>query len=523
MKRVRLWVVVATILGLATTALFAGHTAAVPDLRPVAVTASEFSFSPGQIIAAPAEELTINLENVGQIGHDMVFELDGSRTAAVPFIRAGERGSVTFTTPAQVGRFVYYCSVGSHRQLGMEGELVVEQANPTATPGALEPVASNLLSPRGLALYGENLLVSEGGTGMRPAMGFAPGDNNGQVRRISLTSLTDRAIIVESLANVVDPGGGVIGANHAIFRDPAVITGTTYVLLSGGPGHADPKAQVLAGTPGGTFSVLADLWAFEEQHNPDEGEIDSNPWRIAMGEDNLLYVTDAGGNDLVRVHPDTGATTLYAVFEPVGLNMAGNPISAVPTGLAFAPTDGGSLQHEQHALYVSLLGSFAAGESQVRKLVDLNEDGDALDEGENTLAVDGLSMAVDLAFSPGGNLYVIQFGGRPAEGLVKLVGQPGKGAEVGGLYAPSGLAFMASGDLLVSVAGAPGTFNTDRVVKVPAAALEPQDVPETPTPVATEESTPTTEPTPTTGPTATSGPPRHPIYAPVSLKDFARP
>jgi hypothetical protein len=94
-------------------------------------------------------------------------------------------------------------------------------------------------------------------------------------------------------------------------------------------------------------------------------------------------------------------------------------------------------------------------------------------------------------------------------------------AVVDKLYGCSGLAFEPSGDLLVSIAGAPGpgeiTRDTDRIVRVPADALEPG-----PTPTSTS---PTNTPGPTEPtPTATAARPtptpdgQVPVYLPIAEK-----
>ncbi len=67
------------------------------------------------------EKVRIEFANA-QGFHDWVLDELNARTAQ---IRAGESSSVEFVADKK-GTFEYYCSVGSHRQMGMKGRFVVE-------------------------------------------------------------------------------------------------------------------------------------------------------------------------------------------------------------------------------------------------------------------------------------------------------------------------------------------------------------------------------------------------------------
>ena len=54
--------------------------------------------------------------------HDWVLDAFDART---PIINSGKSAVVEFVA-SQSGQFEFYCSVGSHRQLGMVGTLVVQ-------------------------------------------------------------------------------------------------------------------------------------------------------------------------------------------------------------------------------------------------------------------------------------------------------------------------------------------------------------------------------------------------------------
>ena len=65
---------------------------------------------------------TVRIEfTSGQGFHDLVVDEFGAATSQV---KDGESTSVEFKTDKK-GTFEYYCSVGSHRQMGMKGNLIV--------------------------------------------------------------------------------------------------------------------------------------------------------------------------------------------------------------------------------------------------------------------------------------------------------------------------------------------------------------------------------------------------------------
>jgi glucose/arabinose dehydrogenase len=121
----------------------------------------------------------------------------------------------------------------------------------------------------------------------------------------------------------------------------------------------------------------------------------------------------------------------------------------------------------------------------VRKLVDGNGDGDMLDDGENLLHADGLWLPTDIAFSPDGGLYVTSIGGPGTVSHLPTGDGPVMAeAVVTGVPAVSAMAFLDNGDLLVTetsapVQGAPN-LRPDRIVRIPAAELEPTEPPSGP-------------------------------------------
>lgn len=84
------------------------------------VSAFEFGFTASSE-SVPAGEITFTLLNTGGMEHDLVLEgVDG---AATDILGPTEAGS--FTVTLEPGTYTLYCSVGTHRDLGMELEITV--------------------------------------------------------------------------------------------------------------------------------------------------------------------------------------------------------------------------------------------------------------------------------------------------------------------------------------------------------------------------------------------------------------
>lgn len=69
------------------------------------------------------EVVKINLLNADPVEHDLV--IDGYNVTTGKLYHFGEQKSVVFQV-SESGEFVYFCSVPGHREMGMEGRLVVE-------------------------------------------------------------------------------------------------------------------------------------------------------------------------------------------------------------------------------------------------------------------------------------------------------------------------------------------------------------------------------------------------------------
>lgn len=90
--------------------------------KQLMVDGSEFKFSMTSITLKKGEKVKLTLTNSGKMPHDFVVDELGVKTKT---IKNGESDTIEFT-PDKTGSFEFYCSVGSHRAMGMKGTMIVE-------------------------------------------------------------------------------------------------------------------------------------------------------------------------------------------------------------------------------------------------------------------------------------------------------------------------------------------------------------------------------------------------------------
>lgn len=89
--------------------------------KDITVTGSNFKFEPSTITVKKGQKVKITFTNAGGM-HDFVIDEFNVKTK---MIQTGQSDTVEFT-PDKTGTFQYYCSVGNHRAMGMQGTLTVE-------------------------------------------------------------------------------------------------------------------------------------------------------------------------------------------------------------------------------------------------------------------------------------------------------------------------------------------------------------------------------------------------------------
>jgi len=235
---------------------------------------------------------------------------------------------------------------------------------------------------------------------------------------------------------VADAGAGVVRLRHnrgtLIAELPGVsdVTRTWFGLfaVTGGstdPAQLTPQSRKLFRIRHGKVTQLADLWAFEEEVNPDGGALDSNPFDVAALWSGSALVADAAANALLVVD-HKGNIDWVATFpdEPVStdnvkrlLNCPPPPVppgapdpcylppmipaQAVPASVAVGP-DG--------AYYVGELKGFPAptGASRIWRVKPHARHARCGTSPDCTVVADGFTSIIDLSFGRDGALHVVE-------------------------------------------------------------------------------------------------------------------
>ena len=347
---------------------------------------------------------------------------------------------------------------------------------PAATAGAHrdkspEVVASGLDNPRDLDVdrWGTVYVTEAGRGGTDPCVTSEETGTNcaGATGAVTQIRHGEQRRVLEGLPSLAAPptGDGALGPSDISLRP----WGGAYLTIGLGQ---NPAVRAELGDLGEGFGWLykissfghlrkvADISAYEAEVNPDGGAVDSNPNSVTT-DWGRVYVVDAGGNSLLRVHR-SGEISTVAVFPdrlvtpPPGMGLPDPfPMQAVPTNVVVGP-DG--------ALYVSQLTGFPfpVGAANIYRV----EPGSAPE-----IYAGDLTNVTDLAFDRHGNLYVVEFAANglgsedPTGALIKI--RPDGSQETvlsEGLVNPYGVAIGHSGDIYLSNHG--GSAGLGEVLRI---------------------------------------------------------
>ncbi len=319
-------------------------------------------------------------------------------------------------------------------------------------------VLTDVHGPMGLMVDDAgNLWVIDSGFGgdesievLDPQAGEAIQTGYGDSAQVIRVAPDGTATLVTHLPSL-DLGQEMVGGARLAMHAGSVYA-TMGFWIEGTDADPGPVTASVVRIDGDDVVRVADLWAFEKEHNPDGFVVEAHPYGLAVGPDGALWVADAGANNLLRVHPDTGEVELIAVFDGVpgpmpnpnrGGAMESDP---VPTGIAVS---------DDGTAYVALLPGFPFIPGSA-KVVTVSTAGEIADYAT------GLTMLTDLAIAPDGALYAVQLwvfteqGPAPESGAVVRI-RDGEATEVlSGLSMPTAIAFNQDGDAFVTVNGAGG-------------------------------------------------------------------
>jgi uncharacterized cupredoxin-like copper-binding protein len=144
MSRTTVWVILGFILGIGVVAIYM-VTSPRPSISPsteetpvgmeeteeevsddsgleVTIKLSEYIISPSVISVDAKKDTTFILKNLGFTTHNFVVDELGIYSGVIP---PGESKTITFTADKS-GEYDFYCSIGDHRDNGMEGVLIVK-------------------------------------------------------------------------------------------------------------------------------------------------------------------------------------------------------------------------------------------------------------------------------------------------------------------------------------------------------------------------------------------------------------
>ena len=91
------------------------------NIKEFTVTGANFSFTPSSITVNQGDRVKIIFKNKDGF-HDLKID---NFNVATQRINGGQEDAVEFTAD-RVGVFEYYCSVGTHKTMGMKGNLIVQ-------------------------------------------------------------------------------------------------------------------------------------------------------------------------------------------------------------------------------------------------------------------------------------------------------------------------------------------------------------------------------------------------------------
>ncbi len=265
--------------------------------------------------------------------------------------------------------------------------------------------------------------------------------------KISIVTGEDKVYpFITGLPSEISPTGDIVGAEHVFFRPDGKL-----LIMQGGPG-TDSLSQsiLLVDTTGfipGVSSPL-DRSAIENVYKVGKflhgvGDTLSNPYALAFGPNNDMYIADAAANAIVKRDNSNGDFSLFADFPniPNATGIGGPTSEVVPTGIVYK--DGkffvGSLTgfpfaNDASALYeIDTAGHVSSYKNGLTTIVDVTTD-----------SKDSLVVLQHAAFQPPPHPFA------PNSGAILRINGGNIDTIFSGLNRPTSVRFKSDNELYVS-------------------------------------------------------------------------
>jgi hypothetical protein len=345
-------------------------------------------------------------------------------------------------------------------------------------------VADALNGPRQLFMDAdETIYIAVAGNGGETAgevvlLGEAMIGTSGQIVSVNEDG---QSVMLDGLFSAANAFGQSVGP-HAVYVGEDTIWVVVGQGLEDDPANPENPSYAWVAYDRATLEQknVINLFAVEQENNPDGGDIDSNPVDLVVTADGTGYVADAGANAILKVTPD-GTVSIFKSWVP-----SAEGLSPVPTSL--------ELDAEGN-LYVGFLTGFPflPGAAWIEKL-------DA--EGNTVQQFTGLTLVTDVELGEDGSLYAVEFasgfgdtGFIPDSGRIVKVTEAGVEPVVTGLNFPYGLLAGPDGQFVVSVCSSFVEADQGQVILVTAGmdlsdAASPASTEDAAAPASTEEAPP---------------------------------
>jgi sugar lactone lactonase YvrE len=325
----------------------------------------------------------------------------------------------------------------------VDNSQIIEKKNPGKI--TVTVFASGLNAPRGLKFGPDGYLyVAEAGLGgdistdglcdqVIPPVGPYLGGNNARILKIN--SSGSIFTVVNNLPSSQNSLGDRLGVADIEFMENSL-----YALLAGGGcshGHADYPASIIKINNDGSWSVVADLSQWQQNHpvaqpEADDFEPDGSWYSLIKAKENL-YAIEPNHGEMVKLSHKGKLSRVIDFSASYG--------HIVPTAVAYNGN-----------FFVGNLNTFptVAGSSNIYKVTP---------GGQSSIWAKGFSTVLGVAFDKQKKLYVLETSSvdgfpTPYTGRVVKVNHNGnKEVVVDSLFFPTGMTFGPDGALYISNKG----------------------------------------------------------------------